>query len=255
MAWHVLLQVIAVSCQGAASSSPASKDIKIVEAPAVVVTMTLGGSLTAEQVTPEVEQQLENAVAESLGISSALIEIQSVKNARRRLLALAVTFRILAANAVDAAVLQKKATTTDFTSAIKKQTGLNIQVSGISADVVSGPASLPTVSQTPSGNGSGGSNVVTIAAAVGGAGGGLLILGAILLFVYMRKSGRWQRYNSTTTDKVEEFASVSAFMGDDQAEQVRHHTGLFVYALYIYIYVCIYIYIYIYSTHIGILSV
>ena len=241
MAWCVCLQVIAVSCQGTTASSPASKDIKIVEAPAIVVTMTLGGSLTAEQVTPEVEQQLENAVAESLGISPALIQIQSVKNARRRLLALAVTFRILAANATDAAALQKKATTTDFTSAIKKQTGLDIQVSGISADVVSSPTTVPIISPAPGGSSSG--NVTVIAAAVGAV-GGVLLLGAVLLFVYVRKSGRWQRYKSTTTDKVEEFANISDSTGDDQAEQVRHHTVLFVY-LYIYMYVYIYIYIYI----------
>ncbi len=197
-----------MSCQGTTASSPASKDIKIVEAPAIVVTMTLGGSLAAEQVTPEVEQQLENAVAESLGISPALIQIQSVKNARRRLLALAVTFRILAANAADAAALQKKATTTDFTSAIKKQTGLDIQVSGISADVVSSPTAAPIVSPAPGGSSSG--NVTVIAAAVGAV-GGVLLLGAVLLFVYVRKSGRWQRYWSAAHDKVEGFTSVVDF--------------------------------------------
>ncbi len=86
----------------------------MIAAPAVIVTMTFGGSLSAKDVTPAVQDKLSAAVAESIGVPRALVQIVSVRDARRRLLALAVTFRILAANAADAEALRLKVVTADI---------------------------------------------------------------------------------------------------------------------------------------------
>jgi len=74
----------------------------------VVVSMTLGGTLTEEQVTKQVEQQLVAAVAYSMGVPDARVRLLSFKNARRRLLALTVTFQIFAGNTQDAQSIKQK---------------------------------------------------------------------------------------------------------------------------------------------------
>ncbi len=79
-----------------------------------MVTMTFGGSLTAKDFTPAVQDKLIAAVAESIGVPRVLVQIVSFRDARRRLLALSVTFRILAANAADAEALRKKIVTADI---------------------------------------------------------------------------------------------------------------------------------------------
>ena len=108
-------QVIAITCLGTkASSGPTSQNFKVIAAPAVIVTMTFGGSLSAKDVTPAVQDKLSAAVAESIGVPRALVQIVSFRDARRRLLALAVTFRILAANAADAEALRQKVVTADI---------------------------------------------------------------------------------------------------------------------------------------------
>jgi hypothetical protein len=80
----------------------------IIPAPAVIVYMTIGGSLTAEQVTKQVEQQLVGAVADSIRVPETHVQLLSVANARRRLLALALSFRILALDEGDANSLLMK---------------------------------------------------------------------------------------------------------------------------------------------------
>jgi hypothetical protein len=70
--------------------------------------MTIGGSLTAEQVTKQVEQQLVGAVADSIRVPETHVQLLSVANARRRLLALALSFRILALDEGDANSLLMK---------------------------------------------------------------------------------------------------------------------------------------------------
>ncbi len=76
--------------------------------------MTLGGTLTAEQVTKQVEKQLVAAVADSVSVPIARVHLLSFASARRRLLALAVTLRILAASAEEATSLQRRVETADL---------------------------------------------------------------------------------------------------------------------------------------------
>jgi hypothetical protein len=61
-----------------------------------MVSMSLGGTLTAADVTKQVEQRLVAAVADSIGVPPSLVQIVSVHDGRRRLLAVTVTFRIIA---------------------------------------------------------------------------------------------------------------------------------------------------------------
>jgi hypothetical protein len=107
--------VIAILCTGTKESSvPTSQNFRVTPAPSVMVTMTFGGSLTAKDFTPAVQDKLIAAVAESIGVPRVLVQIVSFRDARRRLLALSVTFRILAANAADAEALRKKIVTADI---------------------------------------------------------------------------------------------------------------------------------------------
>ena len=79
----------------------------MIPGPSVLVSLRIEGSLTAEQVTQKVQQQLVAAVADSIGVPSALVQLLSFSNARRRLLALDLILRILAANAEEANILRE----------------------------------------------------------------------------------------------------------------------------------------------------
>ncbi len=219
-----LLQILAVACQGSVASVLASQNVVVVEAPAVVVTLTLGGNLAASQVTPAVERQLEAGIAETIGVPAALVKLLSFKNdGRRRLLALSVTFQILATNQENAAKLQAKAASADFTAAIKKQTGLDVSVTGVSAVVQKNP-NVPIVPEPPA---SSSSNTTVIIGAVVGAVGGVLLVAAAIFIVHMRKSGRWHKYKSHKHDNVDEFVNIEDLEAEEDVVQVNHLEAFF----------------------------
>jgi hypothetical protein len=109
-----IAQVLAIACQGAESSAVISKMFSISEGRIVLITMTLSGFSSASQVTKTVEQQIVAAVADNLGISLGLVTLDSVKDARRRLLAISTTLRVLTTDENAAANLQKKAQEADW---------------------------------------------------------------------------------------------------------------------------------------------
>ncbi len=158
----------------------------MIQGPAVMVSMTLGGSLSVSQVSSAVQKQLESAVANALGVQPVLVQFVSLKDARRRLLALSVTLRVRAANAADAAMLQAKTDSADFTNAIKMQTGLDVPVSGVNAKVLSDPDAVDVVAAPETSN-----HPNTIIAAVVGSVGGLLLIitatYAVTFYVRRRK--------------------------------------------------------------------
>ncbi len=163
----------------------ASQNIRVIKGPAVSVSMKIVGDL---QMTSERLQQLEDAVAYTLGLPPALVEVLSFKyDGQRRLLAVLVTFRILATNQADAAQLQRKAAAADFASAFKAQIGADITVSDVTADITQ------SVESTPAPAGSNSSYAGAVGAAVGVV--GIVLLGGVV-FAYMyrrRKFGasRW----------------------------------------------------------------
>jgi hypothetical protein len=71
--------------------------------------MTISGINSPSQVTADVEARLVAAYAESLGIARELVKLGTVKDARRRLLAVVVTFLVLASDAAEATKLMQKA--------------------------------------------------------------------------------------------------------------------------------------------------
>ncbi len=106
-------QVIAVTCQGTIASQASAQNFVIIPAPAVIVSLTLDG-LTVEQVTKTVQQQLVAAVADIIGVPRLSVQFLSIKNGRRRLLALVITCRVLAVDAQHVAALQEKIAKADI---------------------------------------------------------------------------------------------------------------------------------------------
>ncbi len=107
-----------MSCQGSSITAMKSQQVVIVEAPKVRVTMTLSGISSASQVTKKMEQQLIAALGDALQISSNLVnylvKLESLKDARRRLLALMVSYQVLASSEAQAGLLSKSAMTADM---------------------------------------------------------------------------------------------------------------------------------------------
>jgi hypothetical protein len=109
-----IAQVLAVSCQGSEPSFVISKRFSISEGVILLISMTISGVPSASQLPKSVEQQIVAAVADSLGLAVGLVSIDSIKDARRRLLTISTTLRVLATDADNAANLQKKAQDADL---------------------------------------------------------------------------------------------------------------------------------------------
>ncbi len=197
-----------MSCEGTTSSATESKIIRI--KPLVVeVSMTLGGTLSSKDIasSPLLQQQLVNGVADALGVQKALVQLADYKDGRRRLLAVSVTFRVLASSATNAAALQSKAATADFQRSIN-QAGANVKVSGVNAFFANQPPAavaavtvaapsqaspVPNV-ETLTGKKDNNMNSTTLmAAVVGSVGGVLVIVGAIVFSICIRRRSSAQR--------------------------------------------------------------
>jgi hypothetical protein len=218
-------QVLAVLCDGSTAGSVTTNRFFVTEGPVVLISMTISSMASSSQISKTVEQQLVAGVASSLGISSYLVKLDAVKDIGRRLLALFITFRLLAAHAVEATELQDKAQKVDmqvlhtclnlfftnifayvlkcvYVQAAMERQGLRVSVSGITAEVM-----------TPSGSGSTGSGGVSLGpmlgAAVAGAVGGICLAG-VTLFMYRRY--RRYRRNSITSphDPSSQFVSSAS---------------------------------------------
>ncbi len=163
------LQVLAVSCQDLKSSPVASMQINIMPAPNVLVELTFGGRLSISEISSSVQQLLETAIASSLGLQPALVQLVSLKNIRRRLLALSVTFRILAKNPADALMLKERIASADLGGAIKKRAGEDFLVSSVAVQVENTAASQN------------GSQVTLIIAAVAGSVGFIILVVVVVL--------------------------------------------------------------------------
>lgn len=91
-----------------------SQKFVIVQAPAILITMTISGITSASQITKTMEKKLVGAVADSLLIPPERVQLITVKDAIRRLLSIPVTFRVLTSDASDASDLQQKLQKADF---------------------------------------------------------------------------------------------------------------------------------------------
>lgn len=171
-------QVNAISCSGSASSPSVQINVVIVESPVLLLSLTFEGNLSQSQMSEDMKEKMESAIASSLGVSPAIVELISFTNTLRRLLAFSVTFRILAVSAEDVVVLQSKAATANFAKPIKQQTGLDLEISSVNADIVQQQPAKDV-----------GSNVV--AAAVAGVVGILVLFTALLVVaIYWSKKNK-----------------------------------------------------------------
>ena len=180
------MQVIAVSCQGNISSTPTTKKINILPI-AVEISLTVTWSFSKLDIesSPKLRQQLVDGVADALGISSFLVQLVAYKDARRRLLALSITFRVLASSADTAASLKQKATTADFQGAMESR-GVSLLVSGVHAVLSSGEqiaqtTPIPDASYIPS------TMIIAIAASAGSV---VVVVGLFLGCFACRKNAK-----------------------------------------------------------------
>ncbi len=97
-----------MSCEGTVSSAQTSQKFIVADAPAVLISMTISGISSISQITKTMEKQLIGAVADSLEISVNRVQLELQKTPMRRLLAIPVTFRVLATDGNDAAGLQQR---------------------------------------------------------------------------------------------------------------------------------------------------
>jgi hypothetical protein len=155
------------------------------QAPALLLSMTIRGDLTQTQATGVMQKQLEKAVAVSLGVSPSLVELTSAaaaaatvnatKSRRQSGGTLTINFRVLAANAEQLASLQNKVALADFTKSVKKVTGRDLIVSSVTA-------SMEEISAPESGN-----MIVLIAAVAGSVGGVCFIALIVGVVIYKRR--------------------------------------------------------------------
>ncbi len=160
--------VHAIACQSLTQKHSTSMKFVVVEAHAVIVDVTIG----SEKVTDQVTEKVSAAIADSMQISRALVQLTLVKYTGRRLLGLIVTFRILASDLDDANQLQQKAEGPDVQAAIRKQV-LPLTISGIQTQIWS-----------PKAESSSNMTIIIIAVVVPVI---CMLLLSILLYVYRKK--------------------------------------------------------------------
>jgi hypothetical protein len=133
-------QIQAVSCKGSFTSAITSLNVTVAPL-GVDVSMTLGGTLTSTAIftSKVIQQQLVQSVADTLAIPSDRVQLVSHRDARRRLLALAVIFRVLASSDSEASSLSEKASSADFESVMRSK-GLDTEVWNVIASVSTSPA-------------------------------------------------------------------------------------------------------------------
>lgn len=180
-----------MSCQGPVSSEKISQAISIVPL-FLELSISIVGSFSISDIvsSPKLQQQLVDGVADAMGVPSTLVQLAAFRDVRRRLLAVSLTFRILASSTQAAASLQTKAATANFQGSIQSQ-GINLQVSTVNA-VVPG-ASVPQPSPTPQSSpnkqleAQDSGFPVLLVAAVAGSAGSLVIITVVVLFCVCRK--------------------------------------------------------------------
>jgi hypothetical protein len=192
-------EVLAIACpsSGSSQSQVAAETILVAPASKVEITLSLGGSLTSADVTAEVEAKLVSAIASTLGIDSGLVELVSVGDARRRLLALSVKFLVTSSSASDAqALLNKASSSSAELSSSLRDAGLELSVEGVEASVVAseeaegasgGDAEGGIVAQGDTGTSSSEGVGIPVAAVAGAAGGAVALVSALAAWWWVRR--------------------------------------------------------------------
>ena len=174
--------VKAVSCESGVPSQVSSEAYVITPGPVVEVTIRLEGSISAADMNDAAKNTFKKSFAKLIKVAPELIKL-SVRNARRKLLAVDLKMEILTDSSSSAEKVQQAVQTADLKS-IDLPPGAKI--SDISV-LINDPSKPPkTPSTTPAAEPEKKSNVVVIiAAAIGGVVAISLML-ALLLF-YLRR--------------------------------------------------------------------
>jgi len=192
-------EVLAIACpsSGSSQSQVAAETILVAPASKVEITLSLGGSLTSADVTADVEAKLVSAIASTLGVDSGLVELVSVGDARRRLLALSVKFLVTSSSASDAqALLNKASSSSAALSSSLRDAGLELRVEGVEASVVAsdeakgapgGDTEGDIVAQGDAGTSTSEGGGIPVAAVAGAAGGAVALVSALAAWWWVRR--------------------------------------------------------------------
>ena len=96
-------------CPESHYSLPASSDVsQCTPVPKVSFLMSMGGDISASQVTDKVQTSIRSSIANSLVVPTSLVVITSIQDARRRLLAVNIQVQVLAPSPAGAEEMTKK---------------------------------------------------------------------------------------------------------------------------------------------------
>ena len=119
-------------CPESHYSLPASSDIsQCTPASKVSLLISMGGDISASQVTDKVQTSIRSSIATSLVVPTSLVVITSIQDARRRLLAVNIQVQVLAPSPADAEEMTKKISRVEeaVSTAVEASTGTPVTVS------------------------------------------------------------------------------------------------------------------------------
>jgi len=187
----VVSAVMAIFCESGAASGISSHEYELGPGHMVQVTMTLSGPISASNINDKVKNDLLKALADKLVIAVDQIEILSIQDARRRLLAVQLTLAIVANSATQGEEIRNSIASTDIGALLESLGFSNIVVSDVQIEVKApSTASGTPMPTTPEPKPKAASNVPIIVAAVVGS---ILFLGitaAVLYFVLSRRRAK-----------------------------------------------------------------
>lgn len=177
--------IMAVSCNGDMQSGVVTQQFEVVPGPVVMVTFKIEGSMSAADLTDDMKNAFVDALVEVLSISSReRIQDVSVKDARRRLLALDLSMGILTNGDPAAASLQDNINSADFGSLGVRAGWIGASVGGVEVSVINPDGTTQTPATAPEEKE--GSSVMIIVAGALGAVLGLTVVGAGTFYLHRR---------------------------------------------------------------------
>jgi hypothetical protein len=187
----VVSAVMATFCESGAASEISSHNFELGPGHMVQVTMTISGPISASNMNDKVKNDLLKALANRLVIAIDQMEILSIQDARRRLLAVQLTLALVANSATQAEEIKNSIASSDIGALLASLGFSNIVVSDVQIEVKAPPTASGTpMSTTPEPKPKTASNVPVIVSAVVGSTLFLGITAAVLYFVLSRRRAK-----------------------------------------------------------------
>jgi len=187
----VVSAVMAIFCESGAASGISSHNYELGPGHMVQVTLTISGPISVSNMNDKVKNDLLKALANRLVIAIDQMEILSIQDARRRLLAVQLTLALIANSATQAEEIKNSIASSDIGALLASLGFSNIVVSDVQIEVKAPPtASGTSMSTTPEPKPKTASNVPVMVSAVVGSTLFLGITAAVLYFVLSRRRAK-----------------------------------------------------------------